>query len=67
MQGTEWTKCSSLSFQQISILERRLIALLPMKARERGEHMMNATMQVAHRHWWVLLVRGILAIPYVAR
>ena len=29
--------------------------------------MMNATMQVAHRHWWVLLVRGFLAIPYVAR
>jgi len=26
--------------------------------------MMNTTMQVARRHWWFLLVRGILAILF---
>ncbi len=26
--------------------------------------MTNATVQVAHRHWWVFLTRGILALLF---
>jgi uncharacterized membrane protein HdeD (DUF308 family) len=35
-----------------------------MKTQERSYRMMNPAMQVARRYWWILLVRGVLAILF---
>src|SRR3989440_3097356 len=54
----------SFSFSQVCTLAQKWIALCRMKKQKRRYPMMNPAVQVARRNWWVLLVRGILAILF---
>jgi uncharacterized membrane protein HdeD (DUF308 family) len=35
-----------------------------IQAKERRDQMINTAIQVTHQHWWMLLVRGVLAILF---
>lgn len=53
-----------LLFSLICASAQVLLALYQSEKQERKDSMTNATMQAARRHWWVSLVRGILALLF---
>jgi uncharacterized membrane protein HdeD (DUF308 family) len=50
--------------EEICMLEQMPMVLGQMNRQERRHSMINASVQTARRHWWTLLLRGILSILF---